>query len=590
MTEPQAYTFKDAVNRLRQAPDDSDHIHLAEEAIELAVTAYEVDAVTNIFWSRYPRIRQLMARARTRRDSLRGSSQLPDEVLIEIIRVAASNPKIDQRTQLLSDPTLFNTLNSYRRVCKRWKFLIDGSSTLWAFLSADRASTRVFRRAVARSGDAPVVISYGAGKMDWAQFVDMAIPHMHRCKALWMKADKDSDLPTLLSLLDKPSPSLEELHVYLPFAGAMAMNIDGIPEFIKTSLYLQMEALRSNMQRIRALSLDPVVEWDSTLKLANLRELKLHRPSFPAMHLIECIAEAPLLQSLVIEDPVFQRTSDKNEILGGFAVELAFLTRIELQAVTPSFAHATLSKITPPSLKELIIALTICAPAFSLDNIGPDYRGLVHSLMESQGSLPIPIRVENQIQRLALFDPETRRHFELSGVHLFDRSKPHCAQCIRDLIRGWKSRSDPSFTLEFGPMTNSQADDYWTYVPPNALRALMEIEGVSKIQVGPGFVHVGYLYDQLSRPVVHGADQSQRWLLPKLAILEIEGQDDADDGLARMLKDRYAAAAAPDGDNILPRPFSMVKLVRDYGREPEPTIAAEVRNIIGEERLCIEMF
>lgn len=142
-------------------------------------------------------------------------------MLIEIIRLAASNPKIDQHTNLLSDPTLFQTLNNYRRVCRRWRSVIDGASTLWAFLSADTGSAKVVQRAIAKSRDAPLVISYGAGKMVLPQFARMVIPQMHRCGALWI-TEHNENAPHELgasSLLDTPCPHLEDLHVPSRFCG-----------------------------------------------------------------------------------------------------------------------------------------------------------------------------------------------------------------------------------------------------------------------------------------------------------------------------------------------------------------------------------
>ncbi|KAG8921566.1 hypothetical protein FRC01_000181 [Tulasnella sp. 417] len=413
------------------------------------------------------------------------SQQLPDDLLVEIIRRAASNPRVDSTTHLLSDPQLVPSLDTYRVVCKRWTSLIDSTPTLWAFLSADAPSPQALSRAIHKSRNALVVISYGAGKMERRKFVDMVAPQMRRCKALWMSGDgSKGHAPTLRLLLEAPCPNLEELHLFSPgFTVKMGETVENGNQNETILPFFNIWALQNNAQKIRVLGFGELVEWRMGSGFTNLRELKLQKIELTVGQLVECLKEVPLLRSIVVDNA---STGRNREVGPESLVELALLTRIEILDVSASFAHAALSCIVSPSLKQLIVSVRkLDLPALRLDDIETYYQSLILSLVEIQGTEPIPIRVGYDLLAVAVADHGTGREFRLLVDRLGtaeDRSR--CVKSIYDLTQWWGSVSGPSFSLHWG--MNPWSDDYHASMNLEFLRVLMEIVSVVKIQVGGG--------------------------------------------------------------------------------------------------------
>ncbi|KAG8922950.1 hypothetical protein FRC00_006818 [Tulasnella sp. 408] len=494
-----------------------------------------------------------MARLREGHNLFNKIHQISDELLAEIIRCAALNLQLDSDTHLLSDPTRFKFLQNYRSVCKRWKFLIDDNSSLWAFLSADTPSPAVLRRAIAKSRNALVVISYGAGKMEREQFVKMVAPRMHRCRALWMnEQEPDGSVPVLQALLGTPCPNLEELHFWFSPEKTVQTNhtADIIRRKAATLSCFNISALQNNTQRLRTLEFGQFVRWGTGMGLTNLQELKLRESELTVGELVGSLTELPLLRSLVVDRPA---EAIDQETRRGSIVEMALLTRIELLNVNASFAHAALSRIAPPSLKQLAISVrNFDLPVLPLDDIGTHCQRLILSLLEDQGTVPIPILVGKNFLAVFLSDHGTSRKFILSGVHLWameDRSR--CAQSIVDITKWWGSVSAPSFSLKWGMATCSGDDS--AAMPPEVLRPLMDIAAVVKVQIGWCVYGVQHLYQRLSYAVRGKDSEIRRWLLPRLESLEVTGKEVFHGNLVRMLRD------------------------------------SEIRSIVGEEHFCFEL-
>ncbi|KAG8946807.1 hypothetical protein FRC00_009406, partial [Tulasnella sp. 408] len=515
--------------------------------------------------------------------------QLPDELLAEIIRRAASNAELDRETHSLSDPTLFKSLGVYRGVCKRWRSLIDDTPALWAFLSADASSPEVLKRAIKKSKNALVIISFGAGKMKQEQFVNMVAPEMHRCRALWMSGKESSGSARMLQLLfNAPCPNLEELHCYFSPGWTIKTNdtaVDIWRDGVKLPCF-NIWALQNNTQRLRVLGFGQLVEWRIGSRLTNLYELELRESELTAGQLLESLTELPLLRSLVVDRPA--AISDQDVRLMS-TVDLAFLNRMELLNVTASFAHATLSHITPPSLKQFAISVrNFDLPVLPLDDIATHFQRLIFSLLEAQGTVPIPIRIGDNFLAVSLSDHETSREFELSGVNLWStQNRSRCTQSIVDLTRWWGSVSTPSFSLQWGMVLFPEGPGV---MPPEILKPLMDITAVVDIKLGGAVYGVQHLYQRLSYTVRGKDPEIRRWLLPRLVTLEVDGKEDFDINLTRMLRDRYAAIAYPNGDQGAPLPFSMVKLIRRSSRiQPELDYTSEIRSIVGEEHFSFEI-
>ncbi|KAG8928258.1 hypothetical protein FRC01_006216 [Tulasnella sp. 417] len=516
--------------------------------------------------------------------------QLPDEILVEIIRRAASDPWVDSSTHSLSDPKLFLSLEIYRIVCKHWKSLIDSNPTLWAFLSADSPSPQALSRAINKSRNALVVISYGAGNMERGKFVDMVAPQMHRCKALWISGEESKGhAPTLRLLLETPCPNLEELH--FSFSPGLTIKMGETVEDArrsKTTLpCFNIWGLQNNAQKIRVLGFGKLVGWSMGSWFTNLRELKLRESEITTGQLVGCLKEVPLLRSLLVDNPLEVRNQHAGR---ESTVEPALLSRIEILNASASFAHAALSLIVPPSLRQLIISITnFDLPVLPLDDIETYYQNLILSLVQTHGTeLPILIRAGDNFLAVAVVDHGTSREFELSGVRLWNtRNRSRCAKSIFDLTQWWGSVSGPSFCLRWG--MGPSTDTYRSAMSPEFLKPLMEIVAAIKIQVDVGGFGIQHLYRRLSYAVRGRDSEPRRWLLPRLAILEIRGYELMDRELIRMLRDRYAAiASAPKGPGV-PLHFSMVKLVRGQRRESEPDHTGEIRGIVGEEHFSLEI-
>ncbi|KAG8916367.1 hypothetical protein FRC01_003195 [Tulasnella sp. 417] len=514
--------------------------------------------------------------------------QLPEDILIEIIHLAASNPRIDQFTGVLSDPTLLRSLTSYREVCKRWKAVIDGTSSLWGFLSIDDApSFEALQKVIDKSGDAPLVISYGCRWLGLKRFVNVVAPQMHRCKALWIKIGQvDSDfLSPLIPLFAKPCPLLEELHFY-PALGWIVQVGDIEEKSLTPSLNIW--ALRRNAGRLRVLSLGNALRWRTKSKLSNLRELKIDCPMVNFNVLIQALAESPLLRTLVVVAS-FQILYRDGLGQRGSTVELGYLTRMEIRNVDASFVQMMLSHINPPSLKELFISVSAFdSPLFPLGDVGPGYQALLISLAGAQGAVPIPIEVGMRVQELVVADNHTCCKLVVSVNEYYPSGFPiHFMQSLSNISRGWGSVSTPSLALLIGTTNPDQRDGKFAMTQED-LRPLMDLEGVTEIQVGKMVRSVQHLYERLSS-AVGWEDQLPRWLLPQLAILVIEDQAEHDESLIKMLQDRYAAVVTNAAHTVAPSPFSLVKLVRRSEDVPRSEMVEAIRKAVGEEKFCIEI-
>ncbi|KAG8915154.1 hypothetical protein FRC01_003765 [Tulasnella sp. 417] len=559
MTAYHSSTFNQAISHPDQPSDDVNYIRIASsENADLASASGNTHIVAATTFPHDSGVGRSTAEDGIYlwRDSRGGPRQLPEELFIEIIRQAASNPRIDPNSELLSDPTFFHALNDYRRVSKGWKTIIDGASTLWAFLSADTPSSRVVQNAIAKSKNSPLVISYGSGVMELQRFIELVAPQMGRCKALWMDVKK-SDASAVQSLFDKPCPSLEELHIHGKSLFGPTVHIDSTDANME-SLRFALWALRHNPRGIKILSLRSAGGWRTGLSLTELRELRLAGSRIHVDDLIEFLRELPLLRMLVIERST-SRTGQR--IVDESIVEVPLLTRLELQRVDSSLAHAILSRIHPPSLKQLIMSITFSSSVFHLGDVGTGYQTFIRSLIEAQGTSPIPIVVGAIIQRFAIADKQTYREFELSGA------------------------GGPSFILRFG--AKDHPDDS-IHMTREILKPLMDIKGIVKIQVGERAFNVQYLYQRLSYAIA-GADRSRRWLLPQLGILEVHGHEGQDKDLVHMLERRHDRTGIVIGDTVAPLPLYLVKLVRQSLQRIQPQIAENIRSIIGEEHFCVEI-
>ncbi|KAG9042166.1 hypothetical protein FS837_011197 [Tulasnella sp. UAMH 9824] len=346
-----------------------------------------------------------------------------------------------------------------------------------------------------------------------------------------------------------------------------------------------MRALQNNTQRLRVLGFGRLAEWRIGLRLNNLQELVLRESEVTVGQLLESLTGLPLLRSLVVDRP--PAISDQAILLIS-TVELEFLTRMELLNVTASFAHAALSHITPPSLRQLAISVRdFDLPVLTLDDIVTHCQELILSLMETHGTLPIPVRIGDNFLAVSLSEHRTSREFELSGVNLWTtQNRSRCTQSIVDLIKWWGSVSTPSFSLQWGMVPLSEGNGA---MPPEILKPLMDITAVVKIQAGGAVYGVQHLYQRLAYAVRGRDGDTRRWLLPRLEVLEVEQHECFDGNLVRMLRDRYAAIARANGDPGAPLPFSMVKLVRTPRITPELDHTSEIRSIVGEEHFCLEI-
>ncbi|KAG8910303.1 hypothetical protein FRC00_008446 [Tulasnella sp. 408] len=522
-------------------------------------------------------------------DSPIGSHQLPEEILIEIIRRAASNRRLDPESLVPSDPTLFESLNRYREVCKRWKTVIDGTPSLWTFLSAhDFSSVEALQKVIEKSGNAPLVISCGHPWMGLQYFVETVAPQMRRCKVLWITASC-LDHPSMFEpLLSHPRPILEELH-FDPGCW-WTVCVDGVDSNTgdrSGTTYFDIWALRHNAKGLKALSLVYVEGWRIGSQLTNLRELRLDCSRMWSKSLMQGLAELSFLRTLIIDISFGEMHIFPDNAT---VVELPLLTRIELRREVTPFVHALLSRINPPSLKQLVLSISnFDSPLFPLGDVGPAYHALFLSLMKAQGAIPIPIEVRVGSLELSIADKQTGRRFELSayGIQIGDYLG-HFVQSLSNITRQWGTMSTPLFALLFG--TTERGPRYKEiHLPQKCLRPLMDIEGVTEIRLGDTADHVEYLYQLISFPVDE-EDQPRRWLLPRLTILEIKGHQSQDTALAHMLEARYATTVTANEDTLAPLPLALLILVRDSGKVPEPQIADKIRGIIGEEHFRLEIY
>ncbi|KIO15680.1 hypothetical protein M407DRAFT_34738, partial [Tulasnella calospora MUT 4182] len=304
-----------------------------------------------------------LATAMNKRNSFAAINKLPTEVLVEVVRLAASDRELDHdwRTGLLIDPNLLKNLSRLSLVCQFWKNTIDADGSLWAFLAADTTSLRPLKMAIAKSRNVPVVITSGKNQMNEIDFAATVTPFIHSCRVLCL-APRRMGYPEeggVYQLLQQPSPILEGLYFrgtlggFTGWGGRDSQKDPQKPRRQKTEIWV----LENSPERLKVLRLRWVDWCWARLTLSNLRDLKLSFMTISASELLECISGAPRLESFHVERLTEDWTEDA-DLPAAQTVPLPSLRQIQIFQVSMAFAHYMLSNIVPLSLEHIVLVTT----------------------------------------------------------------------------------------------------------------------------------------------------------------------------------------------------------------------------------------
>ncbi|KAG8913972.1 hypothetical protein FRC01_004290 [Tulasnella sp. 417] len=525
--------------------DESTRVSLATRAIGLATA---MDSILDIIGAierrlphNLPSTATCLSAAMNKQNSFLPIHKLPTEVLVKIIRLAASERELDWRTGALIDPNLLKNLSRLSLVCHFWRTTIDEERSLWAFLAADTRSLRPLKVAVAKSAGVPVVITSGRNQMPEQEFASAISPLIHCCRVLcllsteqWRKEER------VYELVKQPSPMLEELYfegTRQGFTGWERTSPNGPPKpgREKTEIW----ALENSPERLRVLRLRHVDWFWASLTLSNLRDLKLSFMRISAPELLEFILGAPRVESVYVEQLTEDWTVDAGAPLAQPA-PLSSLRRIQMQDGSMAFAHHILSNISPLLLEHIVLTTRSFTNPVPFTEHARHYQRPLCSLAAEQPAGFATLRVGPDNVQLLVRGSDKNREVHLLGMDL--ATPTHREEFARWLSDLW-APVDPKRPLKIalGRWGIIQA----TIVPLHRglVSSLLAFDNVSELHIGFQVDGVHHLYDLLSRPVI-SHDGKQAWGFPKLEVLLVEGQSQSGESLIKMLEARYNAMAS----------------------------------------------
>lgn len=511
-----------------------------------------IDIINHHFPHDSPTTASCLTAAMTKRNLYVAIHTLPTEVLVEIIRSAASDRQLDLRKGVIMDPDLLRNLSSLSLVCRLWKDVIDNTGSLWAFLAADTRSLRPLEMAIARSGGVPVVVTLGRSRMNIKDFVTTISPLIHSCRVLCFASTFGAGLEYggVYNLVQQPSPILEELHLEGQYNGFVyrggSRNKDDIqnPRERSTKIWV----LENNPERLKVLRLRHV-DWGwNRLALSNLRDLKLSFMTISASELFDCLLGAPRLESFHVE-----RLSE-DWTMGGPGpiaqpISLSSLHRIRMDDVSTAFAHHILSNIIPSSLKNFILSTTSWTGPVPFTGTTSTYRSLLQSVVTKESTNKTVLCVGPRCLCFLVPDQGDNSDFDINGVGLSTPTQHE--ECARWLSSLWAPIEPKSpLRIVFGRWGIIQP----TIIPLHVelILAFLTLDNVMDLCIGFQVSNVHLLYELLSRPIRLESGKWS-WGFPKLKTLFIEGQSRSEESLVQMLQARYTAMVTEDSGDFLNR-------------------------------------
>ncbi|KAG9018138.1 hypothetical protein FRB90_012159 [Tulasnella sp. 427] len=524
----------------------------ADDIYKITALAYPNDVPDRIISTPETSVRM----AREKWNSMLPVQSLPPELLVETVRLALPEPTFDKPTGAISNPELLPALIGFSSVCRRWRDIINGAASLWAFLSADGTSASLLQLVLERSQSAPLVITTGNLRMNTAQFLSIATPQVYHSRSLCVMPfvservgarREDSEHDAMYGLLQQPSPVLEELHIN----GRRGSWSEG--QFVLREF--KVWALENVAVNLRVLRVERM-HWCWTPDLSRLQELKLSRIGIsPFDFILKCLGNATNLRVLDLEALHLIQAGHQDPPLRLEPVNLKFLQALTLSTMKTDNIARSLQCITTPSLRKLILSTTyVTAGAESLFATGTPstcYHDLFRSIVTARKE-QVPLYVFDESFRLAISNLDDGSEVTIEGLALTEWEATNLVKWLAAIWNPLSSVASICLILEKVNISQERIAPFTHIKNISSIRILEEVEDVH------------YLYDLLLRPApLEGGGND--WLFPRLATLQVVGSLEAVEvpWLVHVLGARWEAnqKAIPSG-SAKPEPPEIVELLR----------------------------
>ncbi|KAG8953316.1 hypothetical protein FRC04_002726 [Tulasnella sp. 424] len=266
--------------------------------------------------------------------------RLPEEIFLEVVETSLG---ADSATPL-------RDLVGLTLVCRRWKIIVEGSSSLWSRISASEGLATV-RKALRLAHGVPLILSYdeGSTNIDPKTFFEEIGRHIAQWRSLTAQLNElpEHSAPnfTFAELETTIAPKLEVLHLG-------AFNFDG-----KLQRAITLFGGAPQPSTLKDLWVEKIPISFEPLRLSNLTSLTLEGIAWvPATSVLQALRESPGLEDLSLtrlKDATVYPVNDDQP------VTLLSLTSLKLHQNPTHFTRSILSSITAPSLHSLHVKCTM---------------------------------------------------------------------------------------------------------------------------------------------------------------------------------------------------------------------------------------
>ncbi|KAG8953317.1 hypothetical protein FRC04_002727 [Tulasnella sp. 424] len=448
--------------------------------------------------------------------------RLPEEMFLRVIEISL---EADSETRL-------RDLAGLTLVCRRWKIMVEGSSSLWSQISASDGLAAV-RKALSLAQGAPLDLSYDAQttNIDPKIFFEEIGPHIAQWKSLTahFKDRPDHFAPdfTFAELETTVAPKLER-------------------QVAADDHFVQRSPAAMNSQR-------PLGGRDSDLlRTAPPLQLDILGVGWNRLAVLQALRESPGLEylSLTLLKDTTLFPADDNQL-----ISLLSLAYLRLHRNPNPFTRSILSSVTAPSLRFLHVDCTALGDLVT-DLLTPAMSHMIPAL-QSIASKAENIRV----------DLHWDRHYQIDVGRLrIGLEHPSTLYIHSRAVLDWlRERMGPDFSDL--PITLCLYDCMPT---PSYLQHFSSAVKVTTLSLqgdpyGPLWIMIRFL----SEPHMSIQDG---WLLPELETLDTNLTLEAGNlVIVEMLRARHGLVEAGNRATTLPKHLREIRLkCRGTTNDPNP--------------------
>ncbi|KAG8974230.1 hypothetical protein FRC05_007806 [Tulasnella sp. 425] len=472
--------------------------------------------------------------------------RLPEEIFLQVVEMSLG---ADSEKPL-------RDLVGLSLVCRRWKIMVEGSSSLWNHISASEGLAAV-RKALRLAHGVPLDLSYdeGSTNIDPRTFFEEIGPHIAQWRYLSAQFNElpDHSAPTFTfaELETTVAPKLEVLHLG-------AYNWDG-----KSQRTITLFGGAPQPSTLKDLWIEEIPISFEPLRLSNLTSISLDGIAWvPATSVLQALRESPGLEDLTLSDlrdvTVYPTDDDQ-------PITFLSLTYLRLHRNPTPFTRSILSSITAPSLRFLHVNCTI---------IGDPATGLLTPTMSHM--VPVLQSIISEAENICVeFRWDDRYKINVGHLSIGFEQESTLHLHSRAVVNWLRERMGSDFADL--PVTLRLYECTPTY------QYLLQFS--SGVKVTTLSLH-GDLSGPLGTmiPVLSEPSPPHGWLLPELDILETNVTSAAGNcDIVEVLRARHGLVETRDGAAALPKHLLEIRLVyrgrtaRDPNPLPDPKFMQDLQ-------------